>query len=332
MNLEQLTRIIGAPLSSAQRANALSFLMSLESAGPRLGLDQVHRVVQYVAQALHESGSFRWDRELWGPTEQQLKYDPASGSQLSRDLGNTQPGDGRRFYGRTGGMLTGRSNYRAFTAWVRKQVDPAGPDFEAMPDMALTDPWEGLVPLWYWSARKLNAFADKGDVENITLKINGGRTGYNERLRWLARCSLVMLGYGPADLTRFQDDAGLTVDGLFGPMTRAAIHARLLALTDPAAQPADAAVAPVVEERPVAVTPPALDKPVQKTGGFWERLFTIGSAGSGFAALLFGDWKVTAVALGGIVVIAGLGLVFHARIIAAVKDIKATIAAPGGVA
>ena len=332
MDRDQLSRIAGKPLSPKQRANALSFLMSLERFGPGLGLLQPHRVAQYVAQALHESGVFQWDREIWGPTKQQLRYDPASGSDLARQLGNTQPGDGRRYYGRTGGMLTGRANYRAFTAWVRKQVDPAGPDFEADPDAALTDPWEGLVPLWYWSSRKLNAYADKGDVENITLKINGGRNGFDDRLKWLARCSLVLLGYGPSELIVFQRDMGLAIDGIFGPKTRAAIHARLLGLTAKAAQPADPAAAPVVEEKPVAVTPPALDKPAAETGGFWERIGTIGSAATGLGTLLFGDWKVTAVAFGGIVVISTLGLVFHARIIAAVKDIKAAIAAPGGAA
>ncbi|CAM5767198.1 peptidoglycan-binding protein [Bosea minatitlanensis] len=332
MDLDQLSRIAGKPLSQKQRANALSFLMSLQRFGPVLGLDQPHREQQYLAQALHESGVFQWDREIWGPTQQQLRYDPASGSQLAIDLGNTQPGDGRRYYGRTGGMLTGRANYRAFTAWARKHIDPAAPDFEAEPDKVLTDPWEGLVPLWYWDSRNLNKYADQGDVENITLKINGGRNGFDDRLKWLGRCSLVRLGYGPAELAVFQRDARLKVDGIFGPKTRAAIHARLLALTVPASQPADAAAAPVVEEKPVAVTPAALDKPIEKTGGFWERIFTMGSAATGLGTLVFGDWKVTAISLGGVVVIAALGLVFHARIIAAVRDIKAAIAAPNGAA
>ncbi len=50
-----------------------------------------------------------------------------------------------------------------------------------------TDPWEGLGPLSYWSTRKLNRYADQGDVENITVKINGGLNGYDDRLALLAR-------------------------------------------------------------------------------------------------------------------------------------------------
>ncbi len=345
MDLDQIARIARSPLSQKQRANALSFLIALDRYGPQLGLDQPHRLAPYVAQAMHEGGAFQWDRELWGPTSQQLKYDPASGSKLSRDLGNTQPGDGRRFYGRTGGMLTGRSNYRSFTIWCRKNIDPQAPDFEAEPDRALEDPWEGLVPLWYWSSRKLNGYADQGDFEMITRHINGGLNGYADRLEWLTRTSLVLLGYGPLDVRPFQiraqqdgllpaDEPGKPsqIDGVVGPKTRAAMHRMLVARSPAAALSVDVKAAPVVEEKPVAVTPPALDKPIVQTGGFLERVGTILTAGSGLAALLLGDWKVTAVAFGGVLVIAVLGLVFHARIIAAVKAIKAAIAAPGATA
>lgn len=345
MNLEQLARIARSPFGPAQRANALSFLMALENYGPRFGLDQPHRLVPFVAQAMHESGAFQWDREIWGPTAQQLKYDPASGSSLAQQLGNTQPGDGRRYYGRTGGMLTGRTNYRSFTIWCRRHIDPQAPDFEADPDKAVTDPWEGLVPLWYWHARGLNRYADQGDFEMITRRINGGLTGYDDRLAWLTRASLVVLGYGPLDLRAFQtraqqdgllppDQSGRPsqVDGLAGPRTRSALHQALVALTAAEARSPEVKAAPVVEEKAVPVTPPALDKPIEQTGGFWERIGTIGSAGFGLGTLLLGDWRVTAIALGGIVVISTLGLVFHKRIIDAVKGIKAALAAPASAA
>ena len=149
----------------------------------------------------------------------------------------------------------------------------------------------------------------------------------------------MLLGYGPEEVRAFQrkaqaqgllpkDEPGKPsqVDGDAGPKTRAALHRALLALTDGDARSAEVKAAPVVEEVPVA--PPALDKPVTQTGGFWERLISIGTAGSGLGALLFGDWKVTAAALGGVIVIGALGLIFHARIIAAVKAIKSAGAAP----
>lgn len=321
LSIEQVREIARKPLIAAAVANASSVLIALDRHGRGLGLDQPHRLAQFLPQIMHESGEFRFDREVWGPTEAQKRYEGRA------DLGNTEPGDGRRFAGHTGMQITGRANTKAFRDWCRKHIDPQAPDFLRFPDLMNTDPWEGLGPLWYWSTRNLNRYADQGDVENITRKINGGLNGYPDRLALLARASLVLLGYSPNDICRFQEDAGLVVDGSAGPKTRAAFHARLLALTAKADQPAEAAAAPVVEEKPVAVTPPALDKPVGKTGGFWERVLTIVGSGGGLWALIFGDWRVAAVALGGVVVLAVVGLVLHARIIAAVKAIKQEIAA-----
>lgn len=321
LSIEQVREIARKPLNAAAVANASSVLIALDRYGAGLGLDQPHRLAQFLPQVMHESGEFRFDREVWGPTEAQKRYEGRA------DLGNTEPGDGRKFAGHTGMQITGRANTKAFRDWCRKNIDPQTPDFLRSPDLMNIDPWEGLGPLWYWSTRNLNRYADQGDVENITRKINGGLNGYADRLALLARASLVLLGHGPNDIRRFQEEAGLVVDGGAGPKTRAALHARLLALTAKDDQTADAAAAPVVEEKPVAVTPPALDKPVAQTGGFWERIGTIAlSAGSGAAALL-GDWRVVLALAGASVILGGLGLVFHARIIAAVKAIKQEIAA-----
>ncbi|WP_425358952.1 glycoside hydrolase family 19 protein, partial [Antarcticimicrobium luteum] len=137
--------------------------------------------------------------------------------------------DGYLYRGRTGIQITGRGNYRAFTRWVRT-LDPTAPDFEADPDAANLDPWEGLGPLWYWSTRGLNALADQGDLRRITRRINGGYTHLSERQRLTDRAQLVLLGHGPEDLRAFQRGARLVVDGRFGPNSRAALHAALRAL------------------------------------------------------------------------------------------------------
>ncbi len=111
-----------------------------------------------------------------------------------------------------------------------------------------------------------------------------------------------------------------------GPKTRAALHQALVRLTVPVERADDAQVAPVVEEKPVAVTPPALDKPVMQTSGFWERGVTIAGSIGISGASWFGDWRVILAIAGAITVVALLGLLLHARIIAAVKEIKAAVA------
>src|SRR5690606_25494086 len=52
-------------------ANLNSVLVALQKYGQNVGLEKPSRIAQYLAQVLHESGSFRYDRELWGPTPAQ---------------------------------------------------------------------------------------------------------------------------------------------------------------------------------------------------------------------------------------------------------------------
>lgn len=214
-----LATITGAPLN----ANAVSMLTGLDLRGAAAGLDRPHRLAHYLAQLLHESATFRYDRELWGPTPAQRGYEGRA------DLGNTQTGDGFRFRGRGPMQITGRANYAAFTRWVQA-FRVTAPDFEADPDAILTDPWEGLGPIWFWETRKLNKYADVGDIEMITRRINGGLNGYQDRQHWYVRAALSLLGRDPGDIVAFQRAAGLTADGVAGPRTRAALHGALLRL------------------------------------------------------------------------------------------------------
>ncbi|RVP74920.1 peptidoglycan-binding protein, partial [Sinorhizobium meliloti] len=200
------------------------------------------------------------------------------------DLGNTpeNDGDGFRYRGRTGMQLTGKDNYRQFRNWCRA----AGldcPDFVKDPDAVNTDPWEGLVPLFYWDTRDLNRWADEGDAETITKKINGGKNGLADRFDRLARISLVLLGYRADKVLQFQADQRLPVDGDVGPKTRAAMHTALVALTPGEAARPEVKTAPVSEEKPVPVpvTPPNLDAPWWKS----KEVITPAVSGSGASIL-----------------------------------------------
>lgn len=289
LSLALLERAYGRVFTAAQRTNAQSVLDALTTYGDRFGLLQPHRTVQFLAQLMHESGGFRYDREVWGPTKAQKGYEGR------KDLGNVQKGDGSKYRGYGPGQVTGRANHRAYTKWA-KTIDPAAPNFEATPQKVNTDPWEGLSAIWYWDSgnpdgKSLNRLADRGDIENITRKWNGGLNGYEDRLRYFDRLALAFLGYAVNEMPKFQKVAGLKdASGTSGPLTRAALHSALLRLTAPQRLSAQVATAPVVEEvavevkvpvlvdKPVAVTPPGLNAP------WWQSKEVLGPAVGGGAA------------------------------------------------
>ena len=212
-----LATIAGRPVNS----NMQSTIAGLERAGIGAGLNRPHRLAQYLAQIAHESGLWRYDAEVWGPTTAKKRYDTRT------DLGNTPAvdGDGYLYRGRGPIQLTGRANYAAFTEWAQK-LDASAPDFVRQPEAVNTDPWEGLVPIWYWDTRGLNRYADHGELLTITKRINGGTNGLADRQAQYARAGLVLLGF--ATTKQFQMHVGLKMDGIAGPATRAAIHAELL--------------------------------------------------------------------------------------------------------
>ena len=176
-------------------------------------LNELPVLAQFLAQVMHESGGLRYVREIWGPTKAQRGYEGRA------DLGNVKPGDGKRFMGRDVIQVTGRANYRALSKW-------AGFDFEAKPEALESPEWLGIGAIWYFLTRKgLLDYARAGNIEMVTRRVNGGLNGYQDRLRWYDDCALKLLGFGT--VRDFQKSAGLVVDGISGPKTRAALHEAL---------------------------------------------------------------------------------------------------------
>jgi putative chitinase len=89
-------------------------------------------------------------------------------------MGNTQPGDGWKFRGRTPIQITGHDNY----AFVGKLM---GQDLTVMPEL-LEQPRFALEAcvLW-WEDRIPDTML--GDVEKVTRRVNGGLIGLADRQR-----------------------------------------------------------------------------------------------------------------------------------------------------
>ena len=118
----------------------------------------------FLSQMAHESGNFLYDEEI------------ASGQNYEgrSDLGNTQPGDGRRYKGRGYIQITGRANYRHYGRRI-------GVDLENNPELAKRPDIAAAVALAYWDERVDRKAAARGDVRTVTYNINGGYNGLSDR-------------------------------------------------------------------------------------------------------------------------------------------------------
>lgn len=169
------------------------------------------RVAHFIAQLMHESGALTKEYENLNYSARRLvqvwpwrfkphgPLDPEAYAHNARKLanevyggrmGNTGPQDGYMYRGRGLLQLTGKGNYAAATARVRRCV-PSGPDFAREPDAVLTPDWCLAVAAGEWASRGCNQLADAGDLEQITRRINGGTTGFVERQEWLRQARLV---------------------------------------------------------------------------------------------------------------------------------------------
>lgn len=240
--------------------NMRSSVAGLQRAGIGAGLERPQRLAMYLGQLSHESMGWYYDREIWGPSAAQKRYEGRT------DLGNTQPGDGSRFRGRGPIQITGRYNYQKFTEWARA-MDPNAPDFVTNPDAVNTDPWEGLVAIWYWERHNLNTLADRGDYETLTRRINGGLNGYADRQARYARAALVLMGRKATGVREYQMAVGLSPDGVAGPLTLASMHKTLASMP-----PVNFGAVPVSDAAPAAPSTPATN-PIAALFTMLARIF-----------------------------------------------------------
>src|SRR5205807_7888301 len=114
------------------------FLGPLNRAMTKYEINTPLRRAAFLAQLAHECGEFRYMEEI------------ASGEAYEgrKGLGNTEPGDGKRYKGRGPIQLTGRANYRRAGAAL-------GLDLENEPTK-VADPEVGCrVAGWFWKTHGL---------------------------------------------------------------------------------------------------------------------------------------------------------------------------------
>lgn len=178
----------------------------LNEAMARFGITTRDREAAFLAQVAHESNDCRrldenlhysaarlvavWPKRF--PTIEIARAYEGKPERLAdyvyaNRLGNgsVESGDGWRYRGRGLLQITGRENYRLTGAAL-------GIDLDAHPEMLAQPFVAAQAAAQFWSSRGLNALADNiagddadADFVRITVAINGGRNGLNDRrIRW----------------------------------------------------------------------------------------------------------------------------------------------------
>jgi putative chitinase len=190
MTVEQL-RVVMPRLHTLQAVRYLPFLLE---AMAEAGITTPLRASAFLAQVAHESNQLTQWKEVWGPTDQQKRYEPPSS--LARTLGNTEKGDAYRYRGRSPLMLTGRANYRKAGTALELPLE-ARPWLVTQPDIGFR------AAAWFWTDKGLNPIADDIDItywldlakkpekepnfRKLTKRINGAEDGPFTHLS--ARCA-----------------------------------------------------------------------------------------------------------------------------------------------
>jgi putative chitinase len=163
-----------AIMPSLPPSKAAGHLPFLNPAMIEGGITSALRMAAFLAQLAHESVELRFFEEI------------ASGAEYEgrTDLGNTRPGDGKRFKGRGPIQLTGRANYTAAAKALKLDL-VENPQLAAMPEHGFR------IAGWFWTTHDLNSLADQRRFDDITKRINGALNGKKSRDRYYARAKQV---------------------------------------------------------------------------------------------------------------------------------------------
>ena len=151
------------------------YLRPLNDAMREFGITSKAALAAFLANIAHESGEFKYVEEL------------ASGDlyEGNQKLGNTEPGDGRRFKGRGLIQVTGRYNY----AQCGRDL---GLDLVNDPEL-LEQPVNACrSACWFWFKHSLGELAERGQFKTVVRRINGGTNGLQERLMYWERAKAVL--------------------------------------------------------------------------------------------------------------------------------------------
>jgi putative chitinase len=162
------------PKLEADRAGTI--LTPLAKAMKEFDISSPKRRAAFLAQAAYESSELRHQEE---------NFTNLDAYENRADLGNTKPGDGKKYKGRGPLMLTGRSNYKAAGQALKLDLE-AHPELVSQPEIGCR------VAAWYWKSQGLNELADRGDFRGITQHMHGDFVGLDARQKFYRQAKQVL--------------------------------------------------------------------------------------------------------------------------------------------
>ena len=198
-------------LQSAKVKNPEKWLDAIVATCQEFEINTPQRIASFLAQTSHESGGYTMLSEnlfykaatlaaCWPnrfatlgadkkPIKENGKLVPtavansiAGKPELIANLvysgrmgnGPAESGEGWKFRGRGLKQLTGKDNYTRCGAAL-------GVDLVTNPDLLLEPMYAAKSAGWFFRVNNLSKFADAEDIKGMTIKINGGLIGYEQR-------------------------------------------------------------------------------------------------------------------------------------------------------
>jgi predicted chitinase len=128
---------------------------------PKYAIDNYMRICAFFANCGIETDYFKTT----------IEYASGDAYEGRKDLGNTHPGDGRRFKGRGLSQTTGRSNYAALQEAIG---DKLGIDVVANPALLAQIDIAVESACVFWQDHDLNDYADRGAFKQLSGIVNRG--------------------------------------------------------------------------------------------------------------------------------------------------------------
>ena len=169
-------------------------------------IDTPKRQAAFIGQCMHESNNFKTLTEnlnysarglmnTWPsrfPTEEFANQYARNPEKIANRVyggrmgnGPEETGEGWKYRGRGIKQLTGKENYERCGAGL-------GVNLVENPDLLLEPKYAALSAGWYWNKHNINQLADRGDIETMTRRINGGLLGLDARRAAIQKAESVL--------------------------------------------------------------------------------------------------------------------------------------------